>query len=66
MDWGQFLVMLSAFVVLFFWNRTETRADQRQMLSIVMSIQSEIKDFHGRLEKQDAEFKAHIMNSHKE
>lgn len=27
-------------------------------------IQSEMRDFHGRLERLDAEFKAHLMNQH--
>lgn len=27
-------------------------------------INQEMKDFHGRLERQDAEFKAHLMYSH--
>jgi hypothetical protein len=59
-----FLVTMAAFFVtvvgLFIWNRTESRTDQRLMLSIVQSIQSDIrafqtamaaesKDFHGRL-----------------
>lgn len=25
-------------------------------------IQQEMKDFHGKLERQDAEFKAHLLN----
>ena len=60
MDWTQFAVMLGTFTGLFFWNRTESRSDQRQMLSIVQQIQKdskdfqlimaqESKDFHGRL-----------------
>ena len=27
-------------------------------------IQEEIKDFHGRLERQDADFKAHMLHLH--
>jgi hypothetical protein len=31
MDWGQFAIMFVTFVALFFWNRTENRADIRHM-----------------------------------
>jgi len=76
MDWLQVLVITFGNVAwvlpLWLWNRTESRADQRQMLSIIQQIQQdskafqlamaqESKDFHGRLERQDAEFKAHLQ-----
>lgn len=68
MDWLQVLVIVFGNVAwvlpLWMWNRSESRADQRQMLSIIQGIQQEIKDFHGRLERQDAEFKAHILQHH--
>lgn len=73
MDWGQFAILLGTLAGVFFWNRTETRADQRQIISLIQgiqgqinAIQQEMKDFHGRLERQDAEFKAHLMHYHKE
>lgn len=74
-DWLQVIVLLFGNVAwvlpLWLWNRTESRADQRQMLSIVQAIQKEsrdfqtaimqeMKDFHGRLERQDAEFKGKL------
>lgn len=31
MDWAQFAIMFVTFVALFFWNRTENRADIRHM-----------------------------------
>jgi len=49
MDWMQFSVFVGSIIGLFFWNRSESRTDMRQILSIVESIQKEIKDFHGRL-----------------
>jgi len=60
MDWIQVLVIVfgnAAWVLpLFLWSRSESRADNRQMLSMMQGIQSqiiaiqqEIKDFHGRL-----------------
>lgn len=49
MDWIQFIIFIGSTVGLFFWNRSESRTDMRQMLSIIEGIQKEIKDFHGRL-----------------
>lgn len=75
-------------VPLFLWNRSESRADIRSMdakidshwketQAIINAIRQDMKDFHGRLEKidaefkgklalQDAEFKAHITHYHDE
>jgi hypothetical protein len=56
MDWTQFGLMLTAFVGLFIWNRTESRTDMRHMdaklesnRNLILAIHEEIKDFHGRL-----------------
>lgn len=49
MDWSQVMTIIGANLVLFFWLRTESRADTRLMLGMIDSIQKEIKDFHGRL-----------------
>jgi hypothetical protein len=38
-------------------NRKETNA-------ILSGIQAEMKDFHGRLERQDAEIKAHLLQQY--
>lgn len=38
-------------------NRRETNA-------ILNGIREDIREFHGRLEKQDAEFKSHMMHAH--
>lgn len=73
MCWEQFALILVTFAGLFVWNRTENRADVRHMdskleanrqliIAFHNEVQSEMKDFHGRLEKQDAEFKAFLMN----
>lgn len=75
MDWGQILTViganLTATIGLFLWarhesgeDRKEIAADRRQMLDLLKGIQEEMKDFHGRLERQDAEFKAHILYDH--
>lgn len=60
MDWFQVLVIVFGNAAwtfpLWLWNRAESRADNRQMISMVQgmqaqigAIQQEIKDFHGRL-----------------
>lgn len=63
MDWTQVLAIVGSNMVLFLWARAESRADTRMMLGIVTGIQTEMKDFHGKLERQDAEFKAHILHT---
>ncbi len=76
MDWTQVFTIIGANVALFFWLRTESSADRRQMqqeaaadrrdlLTLIREIKEESKDFHARLSVQDAEFKAHIMHQHK-
>ncbi|MEN6512234.1 MAG: hypothetical protein ABFD00_10460 [Chloroherpetonaceae bacterium] len=53
-------------------NRTEAAADRRDMLNLMRQIENdakefrktwieESKDFHGKLERQDAEFKSHLL-----
>lgn len=56
MDWMQFTIMIVAFVGLFTWNRSESRADNRHMdaklestRELVRAIHDEMKDFHARL-----------------
>lgn len=67
MDWAQVLAIIvtnAAIVVpLFFWNRSEANADRRDMINLIKSIETEMKDFHGRLERQDAEFRAYLIRS---
>lgn len=49
---------------LFLWNRSESRTDNRRVLDLIEAINKEMKDFHGKLERQDAEFKAHLLYLH--
>ena len=53
--------------------RAEATADRRDILQLIRSIEQEsrrfqsamaeeMKDFHGKLERHDAEFKAYLMN----
>ncbi len=34
---------------LILWFRAESRSDHRQCIDLIIAIQAEIKDFHGRL-----------------
>ena len=64
MTWIQILVIafgnMAWMMPIFFWVRSESRADarhfdeetkmiRREMIDVIRSIQEEIKDFHGRL-----------------
>ena len=49
MDGVQFLALLASFVGLFFWSRSESRADNRRIEDLISAIKDEMKDFHGRL-----------------
>jgi len=60
MEWTQFVIMFLGMIGLFAWNRAEARSDSRHMdsklenfrhetSSILLAIQEEMKDFHGRL-----------------
>jgi hypothetical protein len=60
MDWSQVLTILGANLAIFFWLRTESNADRRQIqqeaaadrkdfLLLIREIKDELKDFHARL-----------------
>lgn len=60
MDWSQLLTIVGSNLALFIWARTEAsqdrrelysivNADRKDMLSLVRSIEQEIRDFHHRL-----------------
>lgn len=60
MDWTQVLTIVGANLAIFFWLRTESNADRRQiqqeaaadrrdLLSLIREIKDELKDFHAIL-----------------
>ncbi len=60
MDWTQVLTIMAANLGIFFWLRSESNADRRQMqqeasadrrdlLSLIREIKDELREFHGRL-----------------
>lgn len=61
--WIQIFSLFLANAGLIIWFRTESRNDWRYMDTKIDAIQKEMKDFHARLEKQDAEFKAHLLEA---
>lgn len=54
MEWLQFLITILT-IGSFLWM---ARSDYRHLDAKIDAIQKEMTGFHGRLEKQDAEFKA--------
>lgn len=60
MDWIQVATLFFANAGLILWFRSEARSDHRQAIDLIIAIKDEMKDFHGRLERQDAEFKARL------
>ena len=63
---GLFLASIATTITLFVWNRSESRANNRRMMDILDEMKSEMKDFHGRLERLDSDFKNHFIYHHKE
>lgn len=74
-DWVPVLSVIISNAALFFWSRSESRQDARHLdqkielirsetNEMIQAIHQEMKDFHGRLERMDAEFKAHILHNH--
>lgn len=65
-SWIQIASLFLANTGLLLWFRAESRSDWRHMDNkldtSIKAIHDEMKEFHGRLERQDAEFKAHLMN----
>ncbi len=72
MEWTQFAIFFIGVFGLFIWNCAEARADARHMDSkldsqrlateaFLKGIQQEMKDFHGRLVRQDAEFRQRFL-----
>ncbi len=49
MEWIQILSLFLANAGLILWFRAESRSDYRQCIDLIISIQTEMKDFHGRL-----------------
>ncbi len=53
MDWTQILAIIlgnaGIFLPVFFWLRSESNSDRRDIMNILLEMKEEMKDFHGRL-----------------
>lgn len=53
MDWTQVLTIVASNIALFLWVRSESRSDHRALEAwtkdMMTTIQTEMKDFHGKL-----------------
>jgi hypothetical protein len=54
---GTGIAMVGVTIALFLWNRSEANSDRRDIINLVLAIQSEIRDFHNRLIKIEMERK---------
>lgn len=48
-SWIQIVSLFLANAGLILWFRSESRSDYRQCIDLIVAIQEEMKDFHGRL-----------------
>ena len=66
MEWYQVATIVAANLGLFLWTVRQSRADylhcQRSIESFKDVMTKESRDFHGKLERQDAEFKLRLVN----
>jgi len=65
MEWYQVATIVIANLGLFLWTVRQSRADylhcQRSIESFKDAMFKESKDFHGRLERIDSEFKMRLL-----
>ena len=59
---GSGVGIISVTTMLMLWVRAEGNADRRDIVNLVIAIKDEMKDFHGRLERQDAEFRTRLLD----
>lgn len=49
MEWVGVLIIIVVIASFSTWIRSEASEDRREIFSLIKAIESEIKDFHGRL-----------------
>lgn len=71
MHWDQILTVfaviatnLGTIIALYFQMDKKLDDHRRDTNAILEAIRQDMRDFHGKLERQDAEFKAHMMHLH--
>lgn len=69
---GSAVAIVGTVLTLFLWVRGEANSDRKDLsndikelridlITVMRGISDEMKDFHGRLEKQDAEFRMRFL-----
>jgi seryl-tRNA(Sec) selenium transferase len=59
MDWTQVMTIVGANMALFLWATRQARTDFLHTCRIIESIQTETKQFHGRLSVTEEKIKNH-------
>lgn len=53
MEWSHVIAIIfgnaGIFIPIFFWLRSESNSDRRDIMNILIEMKDEMKDFHGRL-----------------
>ena len=67
MDWIHIMAIFAAnigvTISMFLWARKESGADRRMFLELMLAIQNEMKDFHGRLAAIEERAKINIVQN---
>ncbi len=61
---GTAAAIIASNIALISWIRTDMRNFETEIRGWKEDMQKESKDFHGKLERHDAEYKAHLMHYH--
>lgn len=61
---GTVVAIVGSNVALISWLRSDMKSFEQEVRMWREDSHKETKDFHGKLERQDAEFKAHLTHCH--
>lgn len=62
MEWVQLLIVIVTLGGLFLWNRSEANSDRRMFQSILIGIQTEIKDFNQKYMEETKDFHGRLVS----
>ena len=63
---GTVVAVVGSNIALISWLRADMKSFETKIEGWKEEVNKEMKDFHGRLERQDAEFKSHVMHFYEE
>lgn len=63
---GTIITVVGSNIALISWLRADMKSFETEVRGWREETHKEMKDFHGKLERQDAEFKSHLLHIHKE